>query len=531
MNKFIIILLAVFSSVLLNAQHRKGLALVIGNSAYSEGELKNPVNDANDVSSKFRNLGFDVILKTDTQLREMASCVNDFALKASEYDVAVFYYAGHGVQYEGENYLIPVDANLQSEADIRFYCENVNRVLAKLDESKCRLKILMLDACRNNPFERGWKRSSSASGLSSMDAPHGTIISYATAPGTTAADGAENRNSPYTAAFIDLLDKSDFSVLLLFNELNNVVRKNTGNRQNPWISCSGIDGDFCFNVSTVGDKAIEENELAELTEIVDLQNDIDLDLIVKSSRKGNDKSVDLLKKGMECYKKDNYSESIKFFHQAAMIENPEAQLMLGLCYYSGKGVKKDKEQGVIWLEKSALHGNVDAMVAIAQHNLGLYSIRSGVTYGLAGKKYLTKAIEYYHKAAELDNSTAQFVLGNCYFKGIGPVKKDIDEAVKWYKKSAEQGQVYAMLELAKCYEKGKGVVKDSYLAQEWRENAEKSKNALSEGKYQWYTVKKGDTLMSIAYTAGVNLKAIMKLNGFTNKTKLEVGQKIKIAEL
>lgn len=527
MKKFTIILLAVFSSVLLHAQNRKGLALVIGNSAYSEGALKNPVNDANDVSLKFRNLGFDVITKVDANLEQLGSSIDDFGAKAARYDVAIFYYSGHGIQYKGENYLIPVNARLRSEVDVRYYCENLNRVLAKLDESKCRLKILMLDACRNNPFERSWKRSSSATGLSSMDAPHGTIISYATAPGTTAADGAGNRNSPYTAAFIELLDKSDFSVLLLFNELNNIVRKNTGNIQNPWMSCSGIDGDFCFNVTTVGDKAIEENEVEELKEIIDFQNDITPNLVIKSSEEGNDESLVLLKKGADCYAKADYQQALRFFYQSAMLDNPEAQMMLGTCYYNGQGVKKDKEQGIVWLEKSALQGNADAMVTLAYHNV-LLSVK---WTGFGGKKYLKKALEYYFKAAELDNSTAQCVLGNFYFKGIGPVKKDVEQAVKWYMKSAGQGNIYAMSQLAKCYEKGKGVMKDSYLAQEWREKAEKSKDALSEVKYQWYTVKKGDTLMSIAGTAGVNLKAIMKLNGFTNKTELEVGQKIKIAKL
>jgi uncharacterized caspase-like protein len=207
MRKYTLLILCFFlGSGLAFSQSKRGIALVIGNSAYAEGPLKNPVNDANDISAKFRNLGFDVISVIDANQEDMGNSIDDFGAKASKYDVAIFYYSGHGIQHNGENYLIPVNARLRSEVDIRYSCENLNRVLAKLEESNCKLKILMLDACRNNPFERSWTRAGSSRGLSSMDAPMGTIISYATAPGSTAEDGVGQRNSPYTAAFLNLLD-------------------------------------------------------------------------------------------------------------------------------------------------------------------------------------------------------------------------------------------------------------------------------------------------------------------------------------
>jgi len=221
----------------------KRYALVIGNSNYSKEPLKNPVNDATDIAAKLRNLNFEVVLITNNSKREMETAINNLATKAKGYDVVMFYYAGHGIQSNNRNYLIPIDVSLAAASDIEYDCVDVNRVLSKMEDAQCNTKILVLDACRNDPFSRSWRRGSGETGLSMMKAPTGTFIAYATDPGNTADDGT-GRNSPFTSALLYFLDKK-FTIETLFKEVRkNVVEKSRG-KQTPWDSSSLI-GDFTF---------------------------------------------------------------------------------------------------------------------------------------------------------------------------------------------------------------------------------------------------------------------------------------------
>ena len=223
------------------------IALVIGNSNYKDADksLRNPSNDATDIAAKLKLLGFDVIQRIDADHRTMTQAVNEFGEQAKQYDVALFYYAGHGIQSRGENYLIPVDANLASEGDMKYECENAGRILDKMEESHCRAKIVILDACRNNPFERSWHRGSTGGGLSVINAPEGTFIAYATNPGNVAQDGL-SRNSPYTEALLKMLDEPNLPLENFFKRVLREVKRKTQGAQSPWSS-SSFDGDFFFN--------------------------------------------------------------------------------------------------------------------------------------------------------------------------------------------------------------------------------------------------------------------------------------------
>lgn len=225
----------------------KRLALIIGNSNYIDPDksLRNPANDASDLSNKLKMLGFDVIQQTDASKRDMDDKLYEFGEKAKNYDVALFYYAGHGIQNKGINYLIPVDVALKSEDDVKYDCVNANRVLDKLENSRCKAKIVILDACRNNPFERSWHRGTTASGLSTMIAPEGIFIAYATNPGNVAQDGV-GRNSPYTEALLKMLDEPNLSLERFFKNVLREVKSKTKGAQSPWTS-SSFDGDFYFN--------------------------------------------------------------------------------------------------------------------------------------------------------------------------------------------------------------------------------------------------------------------------------------------
>lgn len=231
------------------ASHEKRIALVVGNSHYSKSEnnLKNPENDATDIAKKLTELGFEVILRTDATLRTMEDELANFRNKAQNADVAMFYYAGHGIQSKGANYILPIDIqDIKEESDLKWKCVNMERVLDVMDDSHSKLKLVVLDACRNDPLSRSWHRSAGPSGgLAQMNAPEGTILWYATSPGSVAQDGT-GRNSPYTAAFLKVLDMPNLEVVEIYKKVGAEVKYNTGQMQTPWMS-SNFFGDFYFN--------------------------------------------------------------------------------------------------------------------------------------------------------------------------------------------------------------------------------------------------------------------------------------------
>lgn len=230
-------------------QTLKKIALIIGNASYPEQPLRNTINDATAIASELKDLGFEVISLMNGNKKQVDAAINELGGKAGNYDVAMFYYAGHGVQYKGDNYLIPIDAELSTESDIEYECTNVNRLLSKLEDSRVKMKIVALDACRNNPFERSWHRGvQTGKGLSVINAPVGTFISYATSPGTVAADGA-GEHSPYTAALLETLKEKDLPIENVFKKVAAKVFSNTKQTQSPWYASSLFEGEFIFNPS------------------------------------------------------------------------------------------------------------------------------------------------------------------------------------------------------------------------------------------------------------------------------------------
>jgi len=226
------------------------VALVIGNGAYVHvPHLPNPTHDAEDVAAALRRNGFETILGTDLDQAGMQNAAIRFARAARTADVAVFYYSGHAMQYAGVNYLVPVDAELRDEADLRRMAR-VDEILADLQQAK-NLRILVLDSCRDNPLADELKRSigstrgvSIGRGLAKMESPDGTIISYSTQAGRTAEDGSD-RNSPYTAAFLQHIEDKD-DIATLFHRIGANVYQKTQGKQVPEISISFF-GEFYLN--------------------------------------------------------------------------------------------------------------------------------------------------------------------------------------------------------------------------------------------------------------------------------------------
>ena len=249
-STLLFVLVALLFGAALPARADNRVALVIGNGAYAHVQhLPNPTHDAVDVAAALRHSGFEVILGTDLDQAGMQNTSIRFARAARNADVAVFYYSGHAMQYAGVNYLLPVDAELHDEADLKRMAR-VDDILGDLQQAK-NLRILVLDSCRDNPLADELKRSigatrgvSIARGLARIQSPDGTIIAYSTQAGQTAQDGAD-RNSPYTTAFLQHIeDKEDIATV--FHRIGATVYQTTKGRQVPELSISFF-GEFYLN--------------------------------------------------------------------------------------------------------------------------------------------------------------------------------------------------------------------------------------------------------------------------------------------
>lgn len=224
--------------------HKK-VALLIGNCNYGgNAQLKNCINDANALGKKLHSLGFETIIVEDGNKEEIDIAINQFSMKAHNADAGLVFYSGHGMQYNGENYIIPIGATLNSPADIDYRCNRASYALSKMEDVCCKLKILILDACRTNPFTKGWYKGGVQEGLGVMGAPSGTIVAFSTSPNSVASDGYANENSPYTIALLKVLEESNLDIVTYFNKVSSYVYKLTKQQQNPWFSCSALTGDF-----------------------------------------------------------------------------------------------------------------------------------------------------------------------------------------------------------------------------------------------------------------------------------------------
>ena len=218
------------------------IALVIGNAAYRIDPLDNPVNDARLVAQSLKQSGFAVAVQENLDRRGLINALRDFGSRLGENTIAVFYYAGHGLQLRDRNYLIPVDAEIRSEDEIPIAGVDLGFMLGRMSSARSRINIVILDACRNNPF--AGKGGPSAQGLAQMDAPVGTLLAFATAPGKLAADGS-GANSLYATHLARHLLAPGLPVEHVFKRVREAVVRETAQQQVPWES-SSLQGEFAF---------------------------------------------------------------------------------------------------------------------------------------------------------------------------------------------------------------------------------------------------------------------------------------------
>ena len=236
------------------------VALVIGNGAYDRIQpLDNPVNDATLMGETLRELGFDVSVKTDANLRDMNTAIRTFGKRlraAGPGAVGLFFYAGHGVQSRGRNYLIPLDAPIDVEADLELEAIRAQGVLGQMRDAGSGLNIVVLDACRSNPFP-GSARSGTR-GLSRIEAPKGSLIAYSASPGQVAKDGA-GENSPYTAALAQAMRRPGLELRDVFQSVRKAVLARTGNEQLSWEENSLTDK-WYFRAPVAGGGGLDEGD-------------------------------------------------------------------------------------------------------------------------------------------------------------------------------------------------------------------------------------------------------------------------------
>jgi uncharacterized caspase-like protein len=254
------------------AAAEKRIALVLGNADYKHtAPLSNPTNDANDMAEKLRTLDFDVIVATDLNKRDMERRIRLFSERLAGADVALFFYAGHGLglRADGKNFLVPVDAELKRESDLDFEAIDLDLVLKQM-ERNARVSLIFLDACRDNPLATRLGQASRnvqpVRGLNRIEKAVGMLIGLATSPGDVALDG-EGRNSPYTTALLRHIGAEGQSVNDIMIEVRNDVLKDTGGKQVPWET-SSLTGKFYFKPK-VDEPSASPAEMAELRQQID----------------------------------------------------------------------------------------------------------------------------------------------------------------------------------------------------------------------------------------------------------------------
>ncbi|MCP4750968.1 MAG: caspase family protein, partial [Proteobacteria bacterium] len=225
------------------AAKERRTALVIGNSDYKIGRLKNPANDAEDIARVLRQSDFNVTLLLNVNQEEMDDAISEFGNGLRGGGVGLFYFAGHGIQLKGRNYLIPIGSDIKRQRHVKYRAVNVGEVLAEMGEARNGLNILVLDACRDNPLPRSFRTGKR--GLAEVDPPKGTLVAFSTALGDVASDGT-GRNSPFARHFIKYAKAEGLHVETMFRKISADVQVETGGKQVPWRQ-SSFTGDFYFS--------------------------------------------------------------------------------------------------------------------------------------------------------------------------------------------------------------------------------------------------------------------------------------------
>lgn len=450
----------------------KKVALVVGVGAYTtQNVLESSRKDSILVGNFLKQRGFDLVgggPLADLNKAQYDWAIEKFSEMAQGADQVVFYYSGHGMQIGGTNYLFPVDSPFVSTSNIQFRFINMGLVMNVLERSGARLKLVVLDACRNNPFVKdGMKTDASTGGLATMNAPAGTIIGFATQPGNTASDGGAGNNSPYTAALVAAAEHPGYNQFRVFNEAALTVMNRSNGRQQPWMSASPITEDFYFTPPLVSQNNINASPatpaLANVmpapaqntTQVAALGNSF---AYAPATQGGV--TFDYTQRANELFQQFNYTEG-----RSVLTAGINAGQRTAMMYsYRGYSWLQDG------LNKSNLHealayyraGFLDLDQAIQTEktypnsyrhrgNMIMWTYKALKKTGQRTNRILDKAIEDLTMAANLDPTSYSnaYFLGEAYnLRGEG---NDYDMALYWFKKALDVLPRFVHPHAGMCY--------------------------------------------------------------------------------
>lgn len=501
-------------------ESQRRVALVIGISDYNNAsQLPNPVKDATRLASVLSSIGFDVTLKTNLGINDLRDSVRNFADKADNADVAVVYFAGHGIEMSGKNYLIPNDAELRRDRDLDHEALTLNLVTTALEGAK-RLRIVLLDACRNNPFAAQMKLAGSRTrsvtrGLAPVEPVGDSLVVYASKHGTVAEDGA-GQNSPFAEALAETLPKPGVEISLLFRQVRDKVINATNRRQQPFIYGS-ISGDpFYFiapkkvvnnvviqqtpavkattacsiwpQIATTATKAQVEAFLTEChsgifyrlaqARLKELKGSAVATLtppkpVITDTPLSNEPASKLYNLAKDYQygtggKSKNLKKALELFMQAAAKGHAKSMTDVGWMHENGHGTARNLHVAFEYYQKAA-----DAGERMGINNLGWMYTKGNVV-----SINYEKAVELYEKAIALGEPLAMTNLGWMYETGKG-VPIDYKKAFYYYKKAGDAGDLQGLHNTGWMYASGRGTARNSRKGAEAVYKAVRSGNQFS----------------------------------------------------
>lgn len=423
------------------------IALVIGNADYADAPLLNPVNDARAMAEKLAALGFEVVASVNASKADMEQAIADFSARLHPNAVALAYFSGHGVQVDGTNFLIPVDATISTRAEIWLRAIDLTVLLRQM-EARSRLSIVILDACRNNPFlgTRGSR------GLAQMQAPTGSLIAYATAPGKVASDG-EGEHGLYTGELLAAMDQPGLLVEQVFKEVRQRVTSLSGGQQVPWES-SSLVGDFRF--------VPEESEIATSNAPTMPAPNADREALFWESIKD---ATDPAAFGAYL---DRYPDGV--FAPLAQLKMDTLDAPTVPMPRAAPPKPKPEPEPALELKPEVAAASAAPTPTtvdpppfpdLSERELPLNEARA---------RQPQKVARRVMGAARRGDVRAQAVLGVLYQRGIG-VARDPAAAQRWYRTAAERGHPLGQLGLGNLHRIGLGARRDPALAVHWFKRA------------------------------------------------------------
>ncbi len=487
-----------FFSVLLftvPAHAEKRVALIVGNAAYSSAStLENPVNDARKLGEALKELNFEVLQQENLQRSSFLETIQVFSKSLEGADVALFFYAGHGIQVAGENYLVPSDAHLQEESDISAELIAVKSLLQQMDGS-AKTRIILLDACRDNPFAltlagaMGNRAVQIGQGLARVDAGPGTLIAYATEPGNVALDGTDG-NSPFTKALLTHISTPDLDIARMLRRVRMDVIETTEGAQIPWEN-SSLVLDFTFNPTEQGKLALASSEEAlwEAVRYGDNPDEVRLYLERYPNGQFAEDALKLLNNALghkhpsiadnqDAKARQSASRPVK---TCLAIENADIGLsdpeeavqacydavalfpnsaLLRLLYGKVLDRSGNEAEASRQYRQSAELNNTEAMVELAV----AYELGKGVEWQPG------ETLRLLEKSARLGNANAMNLLAHSYSEG-NLVDYDEAKAFEWFQKAAEAGNPEAAFYVAGAYDRGEGIEQNDFKARHWYQRA------------------------------------------------------------